>query len=212
MGMKTSEPRNGISPVFEGTASEAEPAATKTGAAHTPPIDTIGGRRFSLYSDGTPSVFRCAASKADPAATQPRAAHTPPIDIIGGCRLILYSDGMPSVFEGAAQSSKAPVRSTAMQRQEPMFAVGAGRLKPCPDARPTTRFPCCGAHTHRLQPLRSRLRATATSDNPGHGISASRRRQIQTVLSKIFSTSLLIRSAPSTRLYTSQGSVPALLS
>ena len=55
--MKTEDLPNGTSSVFEGAASEAEPAAAKARAAHTPPIDIIGGRRLTLYSDGTPSVF-----------------------------------------------------------------------------------------------------------------------------------------------------------
>ena len=55
--MKTEDLPNGTSSVFEGAASEAEPAAAKARAAHTPPIDIIGGRCLTLYSDGTPSVF-----------------------------------------------------------------------------------------------------------------------------------------------------------
>ena len=79
---------------FEGAASEAEPAAAKARAAHTPAIDIIGGRRPTLYSDGTPSVFEGgnenrgpsqwdksvfegAAPEAEPAAAKARAAHTP---------------------------------------------------------------------------------------------------------------------------------------
>jgi hypothetical protein len=57
MGMKTEDLPNGTSCVFEGAASEAEPVAAKTRAAHTPPIDIIGGRRLTLYSDGTPGVL-----------------------------------------------------------------------------------------------------------------------------------------------------------
>ena len=55
--MKTQDLPNGTSGVFEGAAPEAEPAAAKARAAHTPAIDIIGGRRLTLYSDGTPSVF-----------------------------------------------------------------------------------------------------------------------------------------------------------
>ena len=98
--MRTEDLPNRTSSVFEGAASEAEPAAAKARAAHTPPIDIIGGRRLTLYSDGTPSVFEGAAPEAEPAAAKARAAHTPPIDIIGGRCLTLYSDGTPSVFEG----------------------------------------------------------------------------------------------------------------
>ena len=54
MGMKTRDLPNGTSTVVEGAASKAEPAAAKTRAAHTPPIDIIGGRRFNLYSNRTP--------------------------------------------------------------------------------------------------------------------------------------------------------------
>jgi hypothetical protein len=57
MGMKTEDLPNGTSRVFEGAASEAEPAAAKARVAHTPPIDILGGRRPTLYSDGTPGVF-----------------------------------------------------------------------------------------------------------------------------------------------------------
>jgi hypothetical protein len=62
MGMKTEDLAIGTSGVFEGAASEAEPAAAKARAAHTPPIDIIGGRRLNLYSDGTPSVFEGAGT------------------------------------------------------------------------------------------------------------------------------------------------------
>src|SRR5271157_6000265 len=84
---------------------KAEPATAKARAAHTPPIDIIGGRRPTPYSDGTPSDFEGAASEAEPAAAKARAAHTPPIDIIGGRRPTPYSDGTPSVFEGAADGA-----------------------------------------------------------------------------------------------------------
>jgi hypothetical protein len=57
MGMKTEHLPNRTICVFEGTVLEAEPAATKARAAHTPPIDIIGGRRLTLYSDGTPDVL-----------------------------------------------------------------------------------------------------------------------------------------------------------
>jgi hypothetical protein len=87
--MKTRDLPNGTSTVFEGAALEAEPVAAKTRAAHTPPIDIIGGRRLNLYSDGTPSVFKGAAWEAEPATVKTRAAHTPRIDIIGGRRLNL---------------------------------------------------------------------------------------------------------------------------
>jgi hypothetical protein len=60
MGMKTEDLGIGTGGVFEGAASEAEPAAAKARAAHTAPIDMIGGRRATLYSDGTPSVFEAA--------------------------------------------------------------------------------------------------------------------------------------------------------
>ena len=56
--MKTEDLPNGTSSVFEGAASEAEPAAAKARAAHTPPIDIIGGRRLTLYSGGTRERFR----------------------------------------------------------------------------------------------------------------------------------------------------------
>jgi hypothetical protein len=56
-GMKTEDLPNGTSRVFEAAPSEAEPAAAKVRAAHTPPIDIIGGRRVTLYSDGTPGVL-----------------------------------------------------------------------------------------------------------------------------------------------------------
>jgi hypothetical protein len=36
--------------VLEGAASQAESAPSKTRAAHTSPIDLIGGRRSILYS------------------------------------------------------------------------------------------------------------------------------------------------------------------
>ena len=101
MEMKTRDLPNGTSSVFEGAALEAEPAAAKTRAAHTPPIDIIGGRQLDLYSNRTQSVFKGAALAAEPAAAKPRAAHTPPIDIIGGRRLNLYSNGTPSALEGA---------------------------------------------------------------------------------------------------------------
>ena len=97
---------NGTPTVSEGTASEADPAATQTRAARTPPIDIIGGRRFNLYSNGPPSVSERAASEADPAARQVRAARTPPIDIIGGRWFNLYSNGTRSVFEAAVRSEK----------------------------------------------------------------------------------------------------------
>ncbi len=42
--------------------------------------------------------------------------------------------------------------------------------------------------------------ATAINDSPGQGISRSSLRQIQTVLSKIFKTGLLIRVEPNSRL------------
>jgi hypothetical protein len=100
MGMKTEDLPNATSRISVRAASEADPAAAKARAARTPPIDVIGGRRLTLYSDGTPSVLEAAPSEAEPAAAEAYAAHTPPIDIIGGRRLNLYSDGNPSVFEG----------------------------------------------------------------------------------------------------------------
>jgi hypothetical protein len=123
IGVKNNDLPNGTPSVFEGTASDAAPAASKTRAAHTPPIDKIGGRRQILYSygtrnprchlnlcslpvwlatvgmktrdlpNGTPSVFEGTASEANPAASKTRAVHTPPIDIIGGRRQILHSYG-----------------------------------------------------------------------------------------------------------------------
>jgi hypothetical protein len=57
MGMKTEDLPNGTGRVFEGAPSEAEPAAAKARVAHTPPIDIIGGRWLTLYSDGTPGVL-----------------------------------------------------------------------------------------------------------------------------------------------------------
>ena len=87
---------------------------------HIPPIDRIGGRRFNLYSNGTPGVSEGTSSEAEPAATQARAAHTPPINIIGGRRFSLYSNGTPSIFEGAAGayyggfSPCAPARGPVM--------------------------------------------------------------------------------------------------
>ena len=58
---------------------------------------------------------------------------------------------------------------------------------------------------------RAGLRPTATSESPGHGIRTSSRRQNQTDLSKIFSTSLLILPLPSNLLYAHQGSSATLL-
>jgi len=78
MGMKTEDLSNGTGRVFEGAASAAEPAAVKARAADTPPIDIIGGRRLTLYSDRNPSVFEGATPKAEPAAAKARAACTPP--------------------------------------------------------------------------------------------------------------------------------------
>jgi hypothetical protein len=72
----------------------------KARAARTPPIDIIGGRCLTLYSDGTPSVFEGAAVKA-------RAARTPPIDIIGGRCLILYGDGAPGVLDDGNENRGA---------------------------------------------------------------------------------------------------------
>ena len=92
----------GTSTVLKGAASKAEPAAAKARSAHTPPIDIIGGRCLTLYSDGTPSVFEGSPSEAEPAAAKARSAHIPPVDIIGGRYLTLYSDKTPGVFEGAA--------------------------------------------------------------------------------------------------------------
>jgi hypothetical protein len=57
MGMKTEDLPNRTSRVFERAASEAEPAEVKARAAHTPPIDIIGARHPTLYSDGTPGVL-----------------------------------------------------------------------------------------------------------------------------------------------------------
>ena len=122
MGMKTEDLPSGTSRVFEGAASKAKPAAAKARAAHTPPIDIVGGRRLTLYSHGTPGVledgnenrgssqsdkpcFRSASSKVEPAAAKARAAHTPPIDIIGGRRLLLYSDGTQGVLEDGNENS-----------------------------------------------------------------------------------------------------------
>jgi hypothetical protein len=65
MGMKTEDLAVGTSGVFEGAASEVEPAAAKARAARTPPIDIIGRRRLNLYSDGTPSVFEGAGTEAE---------------------------------------------------------------------------------------------------------------------------------------------------
>jgi hypothetical protein len=89
--MKTRDLPNGIGTVFERAALEAEPVAAKTRAAHTPPIDMIGGSQSNLYNNGTPAVFKGAALEAEPVAAKTRAAHTPPIDMIGGSRFILYS-------------------------------------------------------------------------------------------------------------------------
>jgi hypothetical protein len=121
IGLKTADLPNGTPGVFDGAASGTQPAASRTRAAHTHPIDIIGGRRKILYSyrtrkrrrlliscslparvrdgpnekrdlpNGTPGVFDGAASEAQPAASRTRAAHTPPIDLIGGRREILYS-------------------------------------------------------------------------------------------------------------------------
>src|SRR5579862_8394419 len=55
------------------------------------------------------------------------------------------------------------------------------------------------------------LRATRMRESAGHGISASIRRHSQTVLSKIFSTGLLMFRDPSSLLYANHGGVPALL-
>ena len=48
--------------------------------------------------------------------------------------------------------------------------------------------------------LLGRLRATMMRDSPGHGINTSSRRQTHTVLSKIFSTGLLMLFDPNSRL------------
>jgi hypothetical protein len=48
--MKTTGLPNGTPIVFERAAAEAEPGVEKTRAAHTHPIDVIGGRRQILYA------------------------------------------------------------------------------------------------------------------------------------------------------------------
>src|SRR5579883_943569 len=55
------------------------------------------------------------------------------------------------------------------------------------------------------------LRATMIRESPGHGNTASTRRQSQTVLSKIFNTSLLMFLDPNSFPYAHHGGVPALL-
>src|SRR5271157_3978317 len=57
VGMKTEDFPNRTSSVVEVAALKAEPATAKSRAPHTPPIDIIGGRRPTLYGDGTTSVF-----------------------------------------------------------------------------------------------------------------------------------------------------------
>src|ERR1017187_624575 len=55
------------------------------------------------------------------------------------------------------------------------------------------------------------FRPTTARESPGHGITRSSRRQNQTDLSKIFSTSLLILSAWNNLLYAHHGSSATLL-
>ena len=92
MGMKTEDLPNGTGRVLEAAASEAEPAAVKARAARTPPIDIIGGRRLTLYSDGTPGVFE--------------GVPCPPGRATMGMKTENLPNRTSSVFEGAASEAE----------------------------------------------------------------------------------------------------------
>jgi hypothetical protein len=101
-GNENRGPPNGTSSVFEGATSEAEPAATKTRAAHIPPIDIIGGRRLNLYSDGTPSVFKGATDSPVFIGLQPLCAGQglrPSQVIPGSARLKPCPDTRPFILK-----------------------------------------------------------------------------------------------------------------
>ena len=81
MGMKTEDLPNRTRRVFEGAASEADPATAKSRAAHTPPIDIIGGPCLTLYSDGTRSVFEGAGLRPNWVNSVSWSARKTPADL-----------------------------------------------------------------------------------------------------------------------------------
>jgi len=152
MGMKTRDLPNGTSTVFEGAALEAEPVAAKTRAAHTPPIDIIGGRRLNLYSDGTPSVFKGATDSPVFIGLWPLFTAQELIRITfiplrqGSTRAQIHDLPFPGAsFNGNAAPRKLTSESWVTAPESP----APGRVPPCPAPPQTGMASRCAAPDSR---------------------------------------------------------------